>query len=224
MKKVRFAMHGTTTLNPMATKQSSSHSNSNAHSRFMIGIVIASLIGLAMTAGCNKTPDSTSSGGGTNLESASETSPSVATERSVDQDSAFVPATYSASAEELLAARLSPEEAANGWVRLFDGHTLFGWEITGRANFRVEDGAIVVDEGAQCLMCTSSTWGDFELSFEFKSQAATNSGVFVRIYRSFCRLSKDLVLLHNGRIFDLMLPHPKTLISHRTPKIVGDER
>ncbi len=87
---------------------------------------------------------------------------------------------YSASADELLAARLSDEEAAAGWIRLFDGHTLFGWEITGDANFRVQDGAIVVDQGEQCLMCTSSTWGDFELTFDFKAQEDTNSGVFVR--------------------------------------------
>ena len=92
----------------------------------------------------------------------------------------FEPQTYSASVDELLAARLASKECAEGWVRLFDGHTLFGWETNDKANFRIEDGAIVVDQGAQCLMCTSSTWGNFELVFNFKADQKTNSGVFVR--------------------------------------------
>lgn len=92
----------------------------------------------------------------------------------------FEPETHEANAEELLAARLPSDEAAEGWVRLFDGQTLFGWEITGKADFRIEDGAIVVDRGAQCLMCTSSTWADFELTFQFNADEKTNSGVFVR--------------------------------------------
>lgn len=106
----------------------------------------------------------------TTVVAETETKPVVETERE----------TYAASADELLDARLADEEAAAGWVRLFDGYTLFGWEITGDANFRVEDGAIVVDQGEQCLMCTSTTWGDFELRFDFKAAADTNSGVFVR--------------------------------------------
>jgi Domain of Unknown Function (DUF1080) len=90
------------------------------------------------------------------------------------------PQTYEASAEELLGARLPAEEAAAGWIRLFDGHTLFGWEITGAANWRVEDGSIVVDNGAQCLLCTSVPWQDYELFVEFKAGPQTNSGVFLR--------------------------------------------
>ena len=65
------------------------------------------------------------------------------------------PKSYEVSAEELLAARLSAEEVSEGWIRLFDGHTLFGWEIAGDANFRVEEGSIVVDQGDVCLLCTS---------------------------------------------------------------------
>ncbi|MEL6104445.1 MAG: DUF1080 domain-containing protein [Planctomycetota bacterium] len=92
----------------------------------------------------------------------------------------FEPQVYSVSADELLSARLPAEETSQGWVRLFDGQSLFGWEITGEANFRVEDDTIIVDRGKQCLMCSSSTWGDFELKLEFNADAETNSGVFVR--------------------------------------------
>jgi hypothetical protein len=84
------------------------------------------------------------------------------------------------SAEQLLAARLPEAEVTEGWIRLFDGHTLFGWQIAGDANWRVEDGSIVVDQGDACLLCTSVPWKNFELILDFKADADTNSGVFLR--------------------------------------------
>jgi hypothetical protein len=92
----------------------------------------------------------------------------------------IAPQTYEASAEQLLAARLPDDQAADGWIRLFDGQTLFGWEITGPANWRVQDGAIVVDDGANCLLCTSVPWDDYELELEYQADPTTNSGVFLR--------------------------------------------
>ena len=91
-----------------------------------------------------------------------------------------VPQSYEASADALLAARLPEDEASEGWIRLFDGHTLFGWEIAGAANWRIEDGSIVVDGGEQCLLCTSLPWQDFELTLDFKAGEETNSGIFLR--------------------------------------------
>lgn len=84
------------------------------------------------------------------------------------------------SAEDLLSARLPEKQVSEGWIRLFDGSTLFGWQIAGEANWRVEDGKIVVDQGDACLLCTSVPWKDFELSLEFKADPETNSGVFLR--------------------------------------------
>ncbi|MCG8649632.1 MAG: DUF1080 domain-containing protein [Pirellulales bacterium] len=90
------------------------------------------------------------------------------------------PASYEFSADDLLGMRLAGEEASQGWLRLFDGHTLFGWEITGQANWRVEQGTIVVDRGQPCLLCTSMPWQDYELELEFHAGPGTNSGVFLR--------------------------------------------
>ncbi len=53
---------------------------------------------------------------------------------------------------------LTAEEASQGWVRLFDGATLFGWQMASSANWRVEDGAILVDQGSVGLLCTSVNW------------------------------------------------------------------
>lgn len=81
-------------------------------------------------------------------------------------------------AEELIT--LPAKELAEGWISLFDGKTLYGWAKRGEANFRVEDGAIVVDEGEVCLLCTTTQFDNYELKFEFKAETGTNSGVFLR--------------------------------------------
>lgn len=76
--------------------------------------------------------------------------------------------------------QLSDQELDDGWVSLFDGETLFGWQPGTNANWRVEDGAITVDEGEAGLLCTTSPFADYELSLEFRAPAQTNSGVFLR--------------------------------------------
>lgn len=88
--------------------------------------------------------------------------------------------TIEVSADELLAARLPIEATREGWVRLFDGHTFFGWEIAAAANWQIEQGAITVDSGDVGLICTSVPWQDFELQLEIKADADTNSGIFLR--------------------------------------------
>ena len=90
------------------------------------------------------------------------------------------PAEMELAAAQLLAQRLPPEQARQGWIRLFDGQTLFGWEIASDANWRVEEGAIVVDSGEAGLLCTSTEWHDYELTLEFLADPDTNSGVFLR--------------------------------------------
>lgn len=74
---------------------------------------------------------------------------------------------------------LTDTELAEGWISLFDGETLFGWQATSDANWRVEDGTIVVDEGDQGLLLTTSTFGDYVLKVDFKSAKGTNSGIFL---------------------------------------------
>ena len=66
---------------------------------------------------------------------------------------------------------VSVRAADAGWVKLFDGKTLAGWEQhSGKALYRVEDGAI----------CTTRTYGDFILDLEFKVAPDMNSGVQFR--------------------------------------------
>ncbi|MSU24681.1 MAG: DUF1080 domain-containing protein [Opitutus sp.] len=78
----------------------------------------------------------------------------------------------------------SVRAADAGWVNLFDGKTLDGWEQhSGKALYRVEDGAIVgktVIKTDNSFLCTKKTYGDFILEFEFKVAPDMNSGVQFR--------------------------------------------
>jgi len=136
--------------------------------------ITALFIGFAATAslpsiGCGSKSDTAPSQGQAQTQGDADNKPET-----------FVPNAYEATGEELLAARLDPEVASDGWIRLFDGHTLFGWEIAGNANWRIEDKAIVADRGNICLINTSIPWQNYELSLEFNADEKTNSGVFLR--------------------------------------------
>lgn len=84
----------------------------------------------------------------------------------------------------LAGALLNPVRAADGWVNLFNGRNLDGWEQhSGIAKYRVEDGAIVgqtVAKTGNSFLCTTRTYGDFILEFEFKVAPDMNSGVQFR--------------------------------------------
>lgn len=84
------------------------------------------------------------------------------------------------NAEKLLASALSKEELQEGWIRLFDGQSPFGWFVAGKANWKFEDEIISVSRGDKSFLCTSFQLADYELKLEFRSDPNTNSGVFLR--------------------------------------------
>lgn len=96
----------------------------------------------------------------------------------------------------LLALALGTLVEDEGWVSLFDGKTLDGWEQkNGTATYRVEDGAVVgkTTEGSpNSFLCTKKEYADFELTFEVKVDDALNSGVQIR--------SQSKPELNNGRV------------------------
>ena len=74
--------------------------------------------------------------------------------------------------------------AEDGWVNLFNGKDLEGWEQhSGAAEYRVEDNAVVgktVLNTGNTFLCTKKKYGDFILEFEFKVPDGMNSGVQFR--------------------------------------------
>lgn len=76
---------------------------------------------------------------------------------------------------------LTPEEVNDGWLSLFDGHTLFGWGSNNKeVNWAVQEGVITADSGPIGLLNTSIPFADFEFRCEFKMAEGGNSGVFLR--------------------------------------------
>ncbi len=71
-----------------------------------------------------------------------------------------------------------------GWIKLFNGKNLEGWEQrNGTATYRVEDKCVVgkTNEGSpNSFLCTLKEYSDFELKFEVKVDDQLNSGVQIR--------------------------------------------
>jgi len=74
----------------------------------------------------------------------------------------------------------SPQASSEtGWVTLFDGKSLDGFNKIGDANWRIEDGTIVADKGNGFLI-TKNEYTDYEIKAEFWVEADSNSGIFIR--------------------------------------------
>lgn len=102
--------------------------------------------------------------------------PAPAQDVAVKEDA--VPALEAPSADSH--NRLTSDEIAQGWLRLFDGHTLFGWKPNSETNWRVDKGVIKADGEAKGLLVTTTRWANYELRCDFKLIAGGNSGVFLR--------------------------------------------
>jgi hypothetical protein len=94
-------------------------------------------------------------------------------------DAAAQPVPDTESGQPFTPTTLPEGELADGWISLFDGQTLFGWKAAGEADWRVEDGAIVVGTGEKCLLCTTTRFTDYVLRVDFRCDPATNSGIFL---------------------------------------------
>ena len=64
---------------------------------------------------------------------------------------------------------LGSEELAEGWISLFDGQTLFGWKAGSQADWRVEDGTIVVGSGEKGLLYTTTQYCNYVLRVDFRA-------------------------------------------------------
>jgi hypothetical protein len=67
-----------------------------------------------------------------------------------------------------------------GWIQLFDGQTLYGWQPTGDAKWEVVDGQIRTAGDKAGFLVSTTEWANYELHIEFRAPAATNSGIFLR--------------------------------------------
>ena len=75
---------------------------------------------------------------------------------------------------------LKRDELEAGWVRLFDGQTLYGWKANSDLNWTVKDGVLSADKGSPGLLCTTTRFADYELRCDYKVAVGGNSGIFLR--------------------------------------------
>ena len=101
-------------------------------------------------------------------------------------------ATVKAKASTKAKAKVSAKSSAKqvkcaceeGWVCLFDGKTLDGWEqLNGTAKYEVKDGMIVgttAKGSPNSFLCTKKHYSDFILEFDVNAEDRLNSGVQFR--------------------------------------------
>ncbi|UCG57559.1 MAG: DUF1080 domain-containing protein [Phycisphaerales bacterium] len=71
----------------------------------------------------------------------------------------------------------------NGFVALFNGENLSGWEATGNASWTVENGQLIGTQGrnnAPGDLFTTASYSDFELIATYRAEWPCNSGVWFR--------------------------------------------
>jgi hypothetical protein len=80
-------------------------------------------------------------------------------------------------AEDAKTVGLSPQEVKDGFVSLFDGKTLDGWQGAVKG-YAIEDGAMVCKPGGNVY--TAKEYANFILRLEFKLPPGGNNGVGIR--------------------------------------------
>ena len=90
--------------------------------------------------------------------------------------------------------QLSQAEKEQGWILLFDGHSLDGWMTSSEQPSQrpVEHHAINPHNCGGYMMIHKKRWGDFILSLDFKISPGCNSGVFLRTWPLKPRPGKDV--------------------------------
>ncbi len=77
-------------------------------------------------------------------------------------------------------------KAGAGWIDLFDGKTLKGWEArptfepASNGDWKVENGSLVCGGTVPSWIHTSAAFSDYRLTLEFRGSEKVNSGVFLR--------------------------------------------
>ncbi len=75
---------------------------------------------------------------------------------------------------------VSMDEAAEGWIALFDGESLFGWDTAGDAEWTASDGSLRCRDGAGGMAFTSTIFQDFELTFRVRLSPEAKAMAAVR--------------------------------------------
>ena len=85
-----------------------------------------------------------------------------------------------AAAAKAKVNELSRAEIEAGWIKLFDGETLFGWKSNADINWTIQDGILDASEGPAGMLVSTCEFENYELRCDFKLDKGGNSGVFLQ--------------------------------------------
>ncbi|MBS0266939.1 MAG: DUF1080 domain-containing protein [Planctomycetes bacterium] len=90
--------------------------------------------------------------------------------------------------------QLTDAEKRDGWILLFDGQSLTGWQTSSEQPSQrpVEDGALNPHKSGGYMLIHEKTWGNFQLALDFKISEKCNSGIFIRTFPLKPRPGKDV--------------------------------
>lgn len=165
-----------------------SHRPSWTRIRFFAGAL--SLLALSSLCGCFQSPPEPPAAPG---PTALAVGPAETTAAAAEPPSAAPAGSETASpATDFPGLPLTVEQYSDGWIALFDGHSLYGWESNNEeVNWSVSDGVITADAGPIGLLNTTSPFADYELICEFRMSADGNSGIFLRTIPSPVQVKLD---------------------------------
>jgi hypothetical protein len=77
--------------------------------------------------------------------------------------------------------QLTPKEAAQGWLLLFDGETTFGWDPAGQP--KVQEGALSFSGDETVQAATTTAFRDYEVTFEYRIARGSKDARPVKLLR-----------------------------------------
>jgi hypothetical protein len=84
-----------------------------------------------------------------------------------------------AAADEGKPNTLTPQEAADGWLLLFDGSTTFGLRSPNDSKWTVLDGLLAPQADKPGLLVTTTAFQEYDLHLEYQTKAGTRAAVLI---------------------------------------------
>jgi hypothetical protein len=117
-------------------------------------------------------------------------------------------------------------QAKAGFVRIFNGKDLTGWELSGGARWVIEDGAIVGTQGdnyAPGDLFTKDTYKDFELITTYRVKWPCNTGIWFRYQSPSKAYQADILEYKNPECYSgsLYCPGKMFIAMNRDKAIVN---
>jgi hypothetical protein len=83
------------------------------------------------------------------------------------------------AADEPRHNKLTPQEAADGWILLFDGETTFGWTSPNGSQWTIVNGMLAPQSDKHGLLVTTTAFADFDLMIQYRARNDSKMAVFV---------------------------------------------